>query len=610
MFIFQWVIYITICIISLIVLLQPFTKIKMFLEQKEFKTQIVRPLTHVIMAASYVTFDNLDKLYESENDEVIRSYLLDQFDVWYDLMRFYINRESDRQVEDGNVYQRNLHQKKVDLHVNQLYTNQLQTVTILEGLKKYLFQTYKVRQDIRTQSTFVNYGSNDNYIFYSNLIQVSESFRFLEQSIAEEQVKLYDSIKQENLIIFLISITFLILSFLLLIPSIQKYKLKLEGISKLIARITEKEADQQIFGLQLAHTFVNSPNEQYLTMQFLTSIYEANAETQKISSIQDQDLDKIQKKFSKGKKSIFHQKKKQNSSNAQQYLIDRIQYIKINLVLFISLVVLLFVISFTMFLVIYVLYQSVEDQLYNLLKMYGRSNDNIWYIDASLVDNDMIFMDNYCKANGISYIDQATRDEFQQLIHDNIIKSGDYFTTNLIQLSLDDQFSDEYKRRTSELAVGQCCLSEYLTPVEQKLCMQVQNGVINTGLSNVMKTVLQEMFSRDYSTFNVENYLSQSDNYQSDIMQWQLIVKLIWHLQNNFFNEINRIIDQRKFEIQVISISGASFYTLIFLTILIYTFKKCYSDYNKIKKALLFIPFTRINSDPTTVYLLKKLLDY
>lgn len=44
---------------------------KVFLQQKEFKTQILKPLTTVIMAASYATYKNLGQLSDYENNDAI-----------------------------------------------------------------------------------------------------------------------------------------------------------------------------------------------------------------------------------------------------------------------------------------------------------------------------------------------------------------------------------------------------------------------------------------------------------------------------------------------------------------------------------------------------------
>lgn len=234
----------------------------------------------------------------------------------------------------------------------------------------------------------------------------------------------------------------------------------------------------------------------------------------------------------------------------------------------------------------------------------------------TVATHDLILLQNVRRQAGqtLLYQNESQFEEIRALhtrSRDMLIQ---YYSRDFGKLQRSSQQSQSFRAALQEISTGKCCQLGWLGAEDRRLCETNYDGIINRGMQNFMEYLLKRIQVRDENNALSENpaLLTQyyhSYDYTNETLAQVIVFKLLDRIIDLFQEDGIRYLGQTQSLSQLFFICACSLYLAVFIVIIVHSAKRFFREFNQVKRAVQFIPFQRIDSDLTTIYLLKKNLD-
>ncbi|KRX02095.1 hypothetical protein PPERSA_03157 [Pseudocohnilembus persalinus] len=231
------------------------------------------------------------------------------------------------------------------------------------------------------------------------------------------------------------------------------------------------------------------------------------------------------------------------------------------------------------------------------------------------------------KINFVSQIDQQELLLFQQEILKNV---QIFFTNHHRQLQNSDAYTNSLKEKLKKINEENLCnLNLYnnstnviLNPFLQKnldfseiqlLCENSQSGILKLGLQSSMNSYLNYISNKNDNFLTdpdfINNYL-QSQNYLDSVYVSYFLEQTIIVTQQLLLDESeNNAIHYKKVKLQIYMF-GSIVYVFVLLWAVCFLRKKFLETFSNIQKGIMFLPNYRLSNDLNTLNILKNILKH
>lgn len=278
------------------------------------------------------------------------AYYLQEINATYSSLRQLLEEVSYSQVTSS--YSLQIHQLQTSLTFYVDSTSVQQRLSFLQGLYKILFSLFELCAESNLLSSSLLVESHTQMLF-GNLKHIQSNLDALGGAHQSKLHALTGELQGLNITIFVLAVLVLLLSFLITIPPLAEYRRRLEGILKITARFTEREAQQQIAGLQIASTFVKSSGEQYMNLNIRNKQSFTNLSQKGFQLLEESERMNLQLIIMRIDRFCKQNTQSNAATNQSQLLQERILEQKTRIYFFVVFLLLLFFLGMVLFILIF-----------------------------------------------------------------------------------------------------------------------------------------------------------------------------------------------------------------------------------------------------------------
>ncbi|EAR93900.4 transmembrane protein, putative, partial (macronuclear) [Tetrahymena thermophila SB210] len=590
-FVIQWFLFIIMVTIQTLIIFQYFDTIQQNLDRILLFPQAIIPLSKSILSLNFQVFANENRinmtgLYNiAQEQNYFHSVVEDSFSLFQQnsIEAFQRNILFNYQKDILNL------ESKMILTQNDIKNNYFLTITDMLNLASQIIYTFSLQNNYNT----INSQNSDFDQLQDNFSTICSSFSQINSEIYNSLFSTFSSFQSFNGINFGVSLVIIVSSYIFVLPSFQQVNKRLQDILKLICRITEKEAFDDIHMLTIFQEQLESSYEEYLVCSVVVNLLETNLSKQK--SLATNNNQKKQRKIG-------------------QYLCDRIKEQTISQTSFCLLLLLLFLICSVFFIAEFILLKIFIENTQPPSQTFYDFYVSTTSLSTSAAAHNLLFKHQiYSKLLGSPYLSQEVYQNTTNLFNDQFTTAQNFFSSEFLKFKDNlSQMPQSFQNQITFLQTNTPCSNNtynILSTLEQQICLNALSGNVNKGLSASLQTVFAYMYQMkvdntfDYG-YGIQfiNTTAYKENIQVAILNINILQNLIIQFQNNIQSMINNFTRL----IIIVFVVGSVIYSIFFFNILIKFLENLFQNYKLVRKGIMLIPFKRVCEDNNTLSLIKK----
>ncbi|KAL4478833.1 hypothetical protein ABPG72_009659 [Tetrahymena utriculariae] len=589
-FVIQWILFIIMVTIQTLIIFQYFDTIQQNLDRILLFPKTIIPLSKSILSLNFQVFANENHINTTNVYNILQEQTYFHSVVGDSFSLFQKNMIETFQRNILFSYQSHILnlESKVILTQNYIKNNYFLTVSDMFTL------TSQIIYELQLQNNYdaVNSQNSDFYSLQDNFSTIFSSFNQINSEIYNSLFSTFSSFQSFNGINFGVSLVIIVSSYILVLPSFQQVNKRLQDILKLICRITEKEAFDDIHMLNIFQEQLESSYEEYLVCSVIV-----NLET----------------KLSK-QKSLVSNNNQKKQRKVGQYLCDRIKEQTISQTSFCLLLLLLFLICSVFFIAEFILLkifiQNTQPPSQTFYDFYVSTTS----LSSSAAAHNLLFKHQiYSKMLGSPYFSQDVYQNTTNLFNEQFTTAQNFFSNEFLKFKDNlSQMPQSFQNQVLFLQTNTPCTNNtynILSQLEQQICLNALSGNVNKGLSASLQTVFAYMYqmkvdnSFDYGYgITFLNTTAYKESIQVAILNINILYSIIIQFQSN----IQSMIETFKHLIIIVFVVGSVIYSIFFFNILIKFLENLFQNYKLVRKGIMLIPFKRVCEDNNTLSLIKK----